>query len=117
MFVEGDVKDLIWLGEGIWDVIVSFETVEHLEKPEEFIQEVASVLDDKGIFVVSAPENSFSQWHKREYDKQALHDLLAVAFDMEKARYYCQGPTLEIIYGGRPIWGHPTHIFVCYKGF
>ena len=115
-FVLGDVRDLIYVGEGVFDVVVSFETVEHLEEPEAFIEEVASVLDDDGVFIVSAPENSGSIHHVKDYTKQELHDLLSLAFDMENASYYCQGPTLEIVYDGTPIWGHPTHIFVCYKG-
>jgi 2-polyprenyl-3-methyl-5-hydroxy-6-metoxy-1,4-benzoquinol methylase len=115
-FVLGDVRDLIWVGEGVFDVIVSFETVEHLEDPKPFIEEVASVLDDEGMFIVSAPENSGSIHHVKDYTKQELHDLLASEFDMGIADYYCQGPTLEIEFDGFPIWGHPTHIFVCYKG-
>lgn len=115
-FVLGNVQDLIRVGEGIFDVIVSFETIEHLQTPEVFVEEVASVLDDDGIFIVSAPENSGSIHHVKDYTKQELYELLAREFDMEKATYYCQGPTLEIIYDGLPTWAHPTHIFVCYKG-
>lgn len=115
-FVLGDVGELVWMDKATVDVAVSFETIEHLEKPEAFVEEVAVILKDGGIFLASAPENSGSIHHKKDYTKEDLRDLLGLAFDMDKARYYCQGPTIEIIYDGNPTWKHPTHIFVCHKG-
>lgn len=38
-----------------FDVIVSFETIEHLHKPEAFLQQVSAMLNDEGVFFVSTP--------------------------------------------------------------
>ncbi|MFN5459040.1 MAG: class I SAM-dependent methyltransferase [Bacteroidota bacterium] len=38
-----------------FDVVISFETIEHLSQPEEFIFKVCSVLEPGGIFICSTP--------------------------------------------------------------
>jgi 2-polyprenyl-3-methyl-5-hydroxy-6-metoxy-1,4-benzoquinol methylase len=38
-----------------YDVIVSFETIEHLNEPEKFIESVIKSLSKDGIFIVSTP--------------------------------------------------------------
>lgn len=42
-----------------FDVVVSFETVEHLDRPEKFIQEIARVVKFDGVVLVSCPNDPY----------------------------------------------------------
>jgi 2-polyprenyl-3-methyl-5-hydroxy-6-metoxy-1,4-benzoquinol methylase len=53
-FVQQDLADLD-LPEDSFDVVVSFETIEHLEQPEAFLAHAARVLRADGVFIVSTP--------------------------------------------------------------
>jgi glycosyltransferase involved in cell wall biosynthesis/ubiquinone/menaquinone biosynthesis C-methylase UbiE len=56
-FVRGDVEDLKFLADHSVDVVVSFETLEHLRSPERFFKEVLRVLRPGGRVIVSVPNN------------------------------------------------------------
>ncbi|MEC0093645.1 methyltransferase domain-containing protein [Paenibacillus macquariensis] len=53
-FRYGDVNGLSLEDKSV-DVVVSFETIEHIDKGSEWIKESARVLKDDGIFLVSTP--------------------------------------------------------------
>lgn len=53
-FRQHDCMKLLELGEK-FDVVISFETIEHLPDPGKFIQQVHGILNDGGIFVCSTP--------------------------------------------------------------
>lgn len=58
-----------------FDMIVSFETIEHLDKPEEFLKEIKRVLAPGGSIIISCPndpyyykeDNVSNPFHKRKY--------------------------------------------------
>lgn len=52
-FHVGVAEDLS--GFGKFDVVVSFETIEHLERPEKFLEEVSRILKDDGLLIISTP--------------------------------------------------------------
>jgi ubiquinone/menaquinone biosynthesis C-methylase UbiE len=108
---QGDMCNLP-IDDNSLDVVVSFETVEHLPEPVAFLDEVQRVLKRGGTFIASAPENSGSVWHVRDFTKLDLYNLLDARFDMMPARYFTQGPRTEIVEDADPLWDHPTHIFV-----
>jgi SAM-dependent methyltransferase len=54
-FVHGDAR-AIPLPAASVDVVVSFETIEHLYEQERFIAEVRRVLRPDGVFIVSTPD-------------------------------------------------------------
>ena len=99
----------------MFDVVVSFETIEHLQEPEKFVSEVYRVLKPGGLFIVSAPAHSGSIYHARDYDDCADLEALLLAFP--KREYYGQGFGLEhtIVKGVVPNTAHDTHIFVVEK--
>ena len=58
--IEAVVSDAcaIPVARGSVDLVTSFETIEHLDSPRAFVDEVARVLADDGIFVVSTPNRA-----------------------------------------------------------
>jgi 2-polyprenyl-3-methyl-5-hydroxy-6-metoxy-1,4-benzoquinol methylase len=58
----GNAED-IPIGDGSIDVIVSFETIEHLYRPDIFITEIVRVLKKNGIAIISTPN---SDMHSQE---------------------------------------------------
>ena len=58
-----------------FDLIVSFETIEHLSNPEKFLDEVHRVLKPGGVIIISCPNDHYyypkddegNPFHKRKY--------------------------------------------------
>lgn len=63
-----------------FDVVISFETIEHIEKASSFLSEVKRVLKKNGIFVVSTPNKMANlkdnHFHLHEYTQQEFNDIL-----------------------------------------
>lgn len=104
--------------KAVFDVVVSFETIEHLRKPERFVHQVYDTLSEDGLFVVSAPQSGEikSQWHHWDFTKEALKEVLETAFDMSQARYFLQNFGDVFVEDGEiGVVEHPTHIYVVEK--
>lgn len=98
-----------------FDRIVSFETIEHLEHPKEFVEQAWEALVRGGLFIVSAPEVSDSRFHFQNYTRQQLWEVLDGWFDITQSRYFQQDDALGIVEDGKCVCECPTHIFVCEK--
>lgn len=76
------------MGDASVDVIVSFETIEHLEQQESMLAEFRRVLRPDGFLVLSAPnrpvysdeQNYRNEYHVREHDRAELNALLSTRF-------------------------------------
>lgn len=78
--------DAHWLPFGrVFDTVVSFETLEHLEDPERFVAECARVLRSPGLLILSTPNRElwsphsvrpFFRAHRREFNRQELLEVL-----------------------------------------
>ena len=73
-----------------FDVVISFETIEHLKNPELFLQNVHEVLATNGTFYVSTPISSIVQnnkpeniYHTVEWGFQKFQDIIAHKFDIK----------------------------------
>lgn len=55
------------IGNARWDTIVSFETIEHLERPADFLKRIRQGLVKNGLFVGSLPINSPGEYHRHVY--------------------------------------------------
>lgn len=75
------------------DMVVSMETIEHLDKPEIFLKEVKRVLRSDGLFIVSTPnDNEFTDsniYHIHQFRKNELNLMLSKYFS--NTNYYYQG--------------------------
>jgi ubiquinone/menaquinone biosynthesis C-methylase UbiE len=61
-FRFGDAAHHIPLPDAFVDVVVSFETIEHVFDQDSFLNECRRVLRDRGTFVCSSPNRDVSQW-------------------------------------------------------
>jgi O-antigen biosynthesis protein len=78
-YLYGDVNALNFESQS-FDIVVSFETIEHIENGYNWIKESARVLKENGLFIVSTPnraitnpgtyfdEKPLNKYHKFEYN-------------------------------------------------
>jgi len=84
-FVACDAQRLL-LADNSADVIVSFETIEHIPDPLGFLRECRRVLKPEGLFICSTPNHAVCRWwglnpfHNREFFPQEFTDLVASLF-------------------------------------
>ena len=86
-FVAGDAR-AIPLRDGAVDVVVSFETIEHLYEHDRFVAEIKRVLRPGGVAIVSTPERDVcspanapaNPYHLRELTKAEFLCLLSSTF-------------------------------------
>ena len=86
-FLRGDAAD-IPLADASVDVVVSFETIEHLEQQEEMVRGIGRVLRPGGVLVISSPNKKVysdqsghhNEFHVKELNFEELDRLLARHF-------------------------------------
>jgi ubiquinone/menaquinone biosynthesis C-methylase UbiE len=84
-FAQGDATSLC-LPDSSVDVVVSFETIEHVTDQRKFFLECRRVLRPGGMLVCSTPNRSISRWradnpfHVRELFPSEFRDLLDSLF-------------------------------------
>lgn len=87
-FFVGDMENLkrIFPENNCFDVVVSFEGVEHLKNPEAFLNEISRLLKKEGKFIVSTPPRKphGSPYYTKEYSLEEFKELLSVRFDVKQ---------------------------------
>lgn len=98
-FVVADIRDLPIAPASV-DAFVSFETVEHIERPGEYLREVARVLKKGGEFYCSTPNRTLTSpglrlvdrplnpHHFREYTAEEFREELSAHF--AETKIWCQ---------------------------
>ena len=83
-FRQADVSDLGFLQDASVDLVVSFETLEHLPNPDRALREFARVLKPGGMFIGSVPNLWVDEqgrnpvpYHLHIYDFALFHDQVA----------------------------------------
>jgi SAM-dependent methyltransferase len=73
-----------------FDVIVSFQVIEHVGEDEEFVKEIHRVLKPGGVALLTTPNILMTltrnPWHIREYTSEQLKDLCSRFFDHVEMR-------------------------------
>lgn len=57
-FIQGSIIDLPIKNEGVFDVIVCFEVLEHIKEHDKLMKEVKRLIKSDGIFIISTPNKS-----------------------------------------------------------
>jgi SAM-dependent methyltransferase len=91
-FIQGKVED-IPVAENSFDVVVSFETLEHTKEHKKIFQEIKRVLKPGGLVIISTPEKKYytdlpgsqNPFHMKEVYKHEFIDLIRTHFSY----YYC----------------------------
>lgn len=84
-FLQGDMErlDALHLGKK-WDVIVSFEGIEHIRATKAFLSQIKELLSQKGILIISTPRKPHgSPHHIIEYSLEEYTDLLSDFFTID----------------------------------
>lgn len=87
-FVQGDCTDIPCV-DGSIDLVVSFETIEHIEGQERFLSEIKRILVPGGLLIISSPDKGeysassavANPFHRRELRHQEFSELLAAYFE------------------------------------
>ena len=78
-FLSGNIPPLSSLESAAYDVVVSFQVIEHIQKDKEYLKEIHRVLKPGGKAIITTPNRlrSFTRnpWHVREYTPEQLEKL------------------------------------------
>ncbi len=106
-FVRGDASSHIPLPDACVDVVVSFETIEHLPNQKTFLEECRRVLRRGGKFICSSPNYDLSKWdppnpfHVKELTSMEFVGMMEHFFfnpstDLHTAGTFAQGEVLYL---------------------
>lgn len=85
-FIKDDCETMELVG-GSFDAIVSFETLEHLKRPDAFLNRCYALLNDGGSIIISTPNQLVSghqskkdwEYHEKEYIPEELVQILKIS--------------------------------------
>jgi len=85
-FLEGSITDIPFR-DNLFDVVVSFETIEHVENETAQLTEISRVLKPGGLYILSTPNDwgadDKSPHHVRSYTLESLRDSVEKYFDIQ----------------------------------
>lgn len=99
-FLQGGATSLD-LQENSFDVVVSFETIEHLAEQDKMLSEIRRVLRPQGILVISSPNRPVYSEESGEHNEFHVKELDFDEFDKLLKRQF---PNVEY-YGQRMLMG------------
>ena len=89
-FKKMNVPPLTGLEDNSFDVVISFQVIEHIQKDHEFVKEIHRVLKPEGKMIITTPNKSMSitrnPWHIREYEINVLKEMFEKYFSSVDAR-------------------------------
>lgn len=92
-FAVGNAEDLQGIPDQSFDLVTSFETIEHLQNVGAYLKEIHRVLRPGGRYIVSTPERSFdvfypitrrprNQFHVFEYSRKQFEEAVGRHFEI-----------------------------------
>lgn len=98
--IEYKVMDVekLFFKDNFFDLVISFETIEHIKNPEIFLAEIKRVLKKDGILIISTPNKDTAPkgksvhvaYHVQEFNYQQISNLLDVFKEVD---WFCQKMT------------------------
>ena len=84
-FIQSDAHNLSQIEDASFDVIVSFETIEHLREPKSFLLELRRLLKTGGTLFISCPNDYAespwkSKFHLHKFRFNEFRDLIVTVF-------------------------------------
>jgi SAM-dependent methyltransferase len=87
-FIQGSTSKIPF-GNHFFDLVVSFETLEHHDEHRQMLDEIKRVLKPNGILIISTPDrkeysdklNIKNKFHIKELYEDEFLDLLKISFD------------------------------------
>lgn len=84
LFQVGDAQNLAFKDKS-FDLVVSFELIEHLQNYRQYLKEVERILKPRGVFVLSTPNKDnyrglTSPFHIKEFNLEELQKILTGLF-------------------------------------
>jgi 2-polyprenyl-3-methyl-5-hydroxy-6-metoxy-1,4-benzoquinol methylase len=84
VFYQLSVPPLSVFADNTFDVVVSFQVIEHIQNDDLFVQEIKRVLKQDGMFIMTTPNRRMSltrnPWHVREYTLSSMNELISKYF-------------------------------------
>lgn len=86
-YQTGSILDIPF-EDNTFDILTSFETIEHIENEEKQLQEIKRVLKKDGLYIMSTPNdwkcNVLNPFHVKQYDYFYLKNLISKNFELIK---------------------------------
>ncbi|MBI4849263.1 MAG: sulfatase-like hydrolase/transferase [Nitrospirae bacterium] len=88
-FIQGSMSDIPIEGQYLFDIIISFEALEHITEQDDLLREVKRLLKKDGMFIVSTPNkyelhaenpNYQNEFHVKELSLDEFNSLLTANF-------------------------------------
>ena len=106
-YARGDAQT--FQSESRFDVVIGFETIEHLPDPPAYLRSVRSVLEPEGVFLVSSPiskkavdAHPDNPFHVTEWGIKAFADELSKYFRIEATFLQLRKPPKTLLAGLLP---------------
>ncbi len=84
VFHQLSVPPLSIFEDNTFDMVVTFQVIEHIKNDQFFIQEIKRVLKQDGLLIMTTPNKTMSltrnPWHVREYKLDGMTNLIAQHF-------------------------------------
>lgn len=89
-FIQSHIPPFTGIASESYDVVVSFQVIEHIRKDGEYLKEIHRVLKPGGIALITTPNIKMSltrnPWHVREYTSDELKKLAKTIFSDVKMK-------------------------------
>ena len=108
-FILADCHQLP-IRSGSVDCVLSFEIIEHLEKPEVFLENIRSLLKNVGgILILSTPikreAKQFNPFHNREYSTDEINKMVKKLFKNQSLIYGKEIVYQKYLVFRKSLWG------------
>lgn len=95
VFKVSNVMEMNEFQDEMFDAVVSFETIEHIDQPLVFLKNINRILKKKGILIISTPNKwGLTKDHMFDYDYALLKAHLESFFNIEES--YTQNSGMEL---------------------
>ena len=84
-FIQMNIPPFHHLSDNSYDVVLSFQVIEHIDEDRLFLKEIHRVLKPGGVLLLTTPNRRMSltrnPWHVREYTPDELQRLASEIFE------------------------------------